>query len=257
MQSLKGKIILITGASAGIGHACSHQFAALGAKLILAARRRDKLEALAQSLHDQYNAEIFVATMDVANQAQVSDFYKKLPQDWQQVDILVNNAGMALGLDTIQEGDLEDWSQMIDANVKGLLYVTRLILPGMLARNSGHVINLGSISAYEVYRGGAVYCATKFAVRALSEGIKMDVHGSGIRVSEIDPGMVETEFSQVRFKGDSKRAETVYQGVNCLQAEDIADAIVYCATRPAHVDVRAIKIYPTDQTAAHMVKRND
>jgi 3-hydroxy acid dehydrogenase / malonic semialdehyde reductase len=195
--------------------------------------------------------------LDVADLREVQVAFSYLPKDFQAIDILINNAGLARGLDKVQEGKTPDWDAMINTNVKGLLYVTREVLPGMLARNQGHVVNIGSIAGYEVYSGGTVYCATKFALRALSDGIKMDVHGSQIRVSEVDPGMVKTEFSDVRFEKGDKRIRNVYKGVNYLKAKDVADAIIFCVTRPPHVDIRAIKIYPTDQTAAHMVRRDD
>ncbi len=257
MQPLKDKVVLITGASAGIGRACAEQFAAFGAKLVLTARRESLLAELAKELQTKHQVEVLVEHLDVSDQVQVSRFIKNLPQKWQSIDILLNNAGLALGLEKIQDGTAEDWDRMIDTNVKGVLYMTKAVLPSMLARNSGHIINIGSISAYEVYSGGVAYCATKFALRALSDGTKMDVHGSAIRVSEVDPGMVDTEFSVTRFKGDQKRADSVYQGTGNLSADDIADAVIYCATRPKHVDVRVIKIYPTDQTATHMLRRDD
>ena len=257
MLSLRNKVVLITGASAGIGRACAKQFAALGARLILTARRPKLLEALADELKKEHATETFLAALDVTHLTQVKEFFANLPSEWQAIDVLINNAGLALGSDKVQDGVEEDWDVMIDTNVKGLLYITKQTLALMLPRNSGHIINLGSISGFEVYPGGAVYCASKFAVRAISDGIKMDVHGSAIRVSEIDAGMVKTDFSRVRFSGDEKRSEAVYAGVNYLVAEDIADAVIYCATRPLHVDIRNLKIMPTDQTAPHMVKRHE
>jgi 3-hydroxy acid dehydrogenase / malonic semialdehyde reductase len=255
MQDLKGKCVFITGASSGIGEACARQFAALGAKLLLCARRTERLSELARTIAKEHQVAIHYFTCDVRDRVQVTDAFKALPTPWQQVDILVNNAGLALEAQKLQDGDPTDWEQMLDTNVKGLLYVTKAVLPGMLERNSGHIINIGSVAGVEVYPGGAVYCASKFAVRALSDGIKTDVHGSNIRVSEVQPGMVETEFSNVRFKGNAQRADKVYQGFQPLTADDIADTIVYCATRPAHVDVRRLWVMPTAQTSATLCHR--
>lgn len=250
------KTVLITGATAGIGQATARQFAALGMKLIITGRRQSLLEQEARQLAEQYWIDVHTMAFDVADKASVHQAFQNLPSEWQNIDVLVNNAGLALGLDKLTEADENDWDRVIDTNIKGLLYVTRQVLPGMVARNAGHVINLGSIAGYEVYPGGAVYCATKFAVRGISTGIKMDVHGTNIRVTEIDPGIVKTDFSKVRFHQDEKRAEAVYAGVDCLTANDIADAIVYCATRPAHVNIRVLHINPTAQTAGHMLKRD-
>lgn len=249
--------VLITGASSGIGRATAEQFAKEGAKLLLLSRSRDKLEALAQELKQQFATESHCVSVDVQDREAVEAAMAKLPEEWRAIDVLVNNAGLALGLESVQEGRVDHWEQMIDTNIKGLLYVTRFVLQQMVKRKKGHVINIGSISAWQVYAGGVVYCATKFAVRALTDGIKMDVHGTPIRTTCIDPGMVETEFSKVRFEGDSDRAKSVYEGTTPLRGEDIAEAILYAATRPAHVDVREILIYPTDQTAAHMCYRGE
>lgn len=256
MQLSSQKCVLITGASSGIGRACAVAFAQAGAKrLILSARRAAALSALSDELSKTYGATCFILPLDVQDHAAVKHALTHLPQDWQSIDILINNAGLALGLDKVQGGDVAQWDQMIDTNIKGLLYVTRYVLPGMVSRRAGHIINIGSISAHQVYPAGSVYCATKFAVRALSEGIKMDVHGTPIRVSSVDPGMVDTAFSTVRFSGDEQKAAAVYRGMTPLAPEDIADAVLYCATRPAHVNVREIKLYPTDQTAALMCHR--
>ncbi len=250
-----GKTVFITGASAGIGAACAKQFASAGARLLLCARRDDKLSALANELRQQFAVEINTVQLDVSDRVAVDQVLSSLPSEWQQIDVLVNNAGLAKGLEKIHEGVIDEWEQMIDINIKGLLYVTKHVLAGMVERQQGQIINIGSISGYQVYSGGVVYCATKFAVRALTEGLKMDVHGTPIRVSEVNPGMVETEFSAVRFSGDAKRAESVYADVVPLQAADVADAVLYCATRPAHVNIREIKVYPTAQTAAHLLHR--
>lgn len=255
MSMLKNKIVFITGASSGIGSACAKLFAKAGAHLLLCARRLDILQQLAEQLVSEYDIHAHVFKLDVSKPVEVKEAIKALPDEWKKVDILMNNAGLAAGLEPIQEGNLSDWEEMIDTNVKGLLYVTREILPFMVDRNSGHIINLGSIAGHEVYPKGAVYCATKHAVNALSQGLRLDLFGTKIRVSTIDPGAVETNFSMVRFKGDLKRVEAVYEGMEPLTPEDIADAALYCATRPAHVNISEIIIMPTDQASATMVAR--
>lgn len=249
------KCVFITGASSGIGRSCAEEFAKIGAKLLLCARREDKLLEVANDLQQRYSVDVHTVTLDVSDADAVEHALSRLPTEWQAIDVLVNNAGLALGLDKIQTGKLDDWKTMIDINVKGLLYVTRLVLQNMLKRNQGHIINIGSISSHQVYQGGAVYCATKFAVKAISEGLKMDIYDSPIRVSSVDPGMVRTEFSNVRFSGDQEKSDAVYKGLTPLSPEDVAEAVVFCATRPPHVDVREIKIYPTAQTHALMSYR--
>lgn len=244
---LENKTVLITGASFGIGEATAHAFAKAGARVIISARTQSKLEELQKQLQDKYQADVCVMAMDVRDRNVVATSVKSLQEEWQAIDILVNNAGLAVGLDPIVDADLDDWDRMIDTNVKGLLYVTHYVLKGMIARNQGHVINLGSVSSYEVYPGGTVYCATKFAVRAISQGTKMEVHGTPIRVTEIDPGMADTEFSLTRFKGDRERADNVYKNMHALTAADVADAILYAAICPAHVNVRNLMVVPTDQ----------
>jgi len=254
---LKNKIVFITGASSGIGAACAHQFAQSGANLLLCARRIEKLQEAAASLQDKYGVKVHCFQLDVRDAAAVSASLKSLPAEWKTIDILVNNAGLAAGLDTLQEGSLEDWEAMIDTNVKGLLYVTKEIVQGMIERNSGHIINIGSVAGHYVYPKGAVYCATKYAVNALTNGLRMDLFGKKIRVSTIDPGAVETNFSLIRFKGDSSSAAAVYEGMDPLSPEDVADAVLYCATRPPHVNISEVIIMPTDQAAATMVARKD
>jgi len=249
--------VFITGASSGIGRSCAEQFAKLGAKLLLCARREDRLNTLANELTQSYGVSVHILTLDISDASAVESALNQLPAEWQAIDVLVNNAGLALGLDKIQTGKLSDWESMININVKGLLYVTRLVLQDMLKRNQGHIINIGSISSHQVYQGGAVYCATKFAVKAISNGLKMDVHDTPIRVSSVDPGMVRTEFSEVRFGGDQEKSDAVYKGLTPLSPDDVAEAVVFCATRPAHVDVREIKIYPTAQTHALMSYREE
>lgn len=254
-MTFKNKTVLITGASSGIGAACAKYFAQANAKLLLCARRLDILQSMTVQLQNAYGIEIYPFQLDVSNHDEVKSIFSSLPQAWKDIDILVNNAGLAAGFDPIQNGDINDWEAMINTNVKGLLYVTRETLPQMIVKNSGHIINIGSIAGHQVYPNGAVYCASKYAVKALSEGLRMDLLGTKIRVSSVDPGAVETNFSLVRFKGDSKRAETVYQGIEALSANDIADAVFYCATRPPHVNISELIIMPTDQASATLISR--
>lgn len=252
---LKDKIVLITGASSGIGKACAKRFAMQGAHLLICARRLDVLQDLAMQLQQQYACKVHAFALDVSSRKAVSEALAALPPPLQAIDVLINNAGLAAGLEFLQAGNIDDWEEMIDTNVKGLLYVTRAVLPGMLERHKGHVINLGSIAGHEVYPKGVVYCATKHAVNALSRGLRMDVLGSNIRVTSIDPGAVETEFSLVRFKGDRERAKAVYSGMKPLSPEDVADAILYCASCPPHVNVSELILMPTAQAAATMTFR--
>jgi 3-hydroxy acid dehydrogenase / malonic semialdehyde reductase len=255
MYSLKNRIVLITGASSGIGRSCARAFAEQESRLILAARRTDRLNELAKELKRKPGEDILLLMLDVRDQPAVERTVHGLKAEWAGIDVLINNAGLSRGLDKIHEGKLEDWEEMIDANIKGLLYVSRAVIPGMLKRGQGHVINIGSIAGYEVYPGGNVYCATKFAVRALSKGMRIDLNGTPIRVSEVAPGMVETEFSLVRFHGDKERAGKVYQGLTPLSPDDIADAAVYCATRPPHVDIESMIVMPTAQASTTLVNR--
>jgi 3-hydroxy acid dehydrogenase/malonic semialdehyde reductase len=246
---------LITGASSGIGLACAQLLAEQNMNLILISRRKERLEELAKTLKDNHGVEVKIVSLDVQNPESIPSLLQAI--EGMSVDILINSAGLALGLEKVQEGNLEHWNQMIDTNVKGLLYMTRAILPLMLHHNRGHVINIGSISAHGVYPGGSVYCATKHAVKALTEGLKMEVHGTAIRVTEIDPGLVETEFSQVRFEGDQGKARAVYEGMTPLTARDIAETVLFCITRPAHVNILEMKIYPTDQSALHLIHKQN
>jgi 3-hydroxy acid dehydrogenase/malonic semialdehyde reductase len=249
--------VLITGASAGIGEACARAFAAAGARLVLTARRRARLEALAAELRDAHGTESLLLALDVRDREAVSAAIGGLPAEWAAVDVLVNNAGLARGTDKAQNGDPAQWDDVIQTNVNGLLYMTRAVTPGMVERGRGHVINLGSVAGHEVYPGGAVYCATKHAVGAITKGLRMDLLGTGLRVSTVDPGMVETEFSVVRFGGDQERADKVYRGMTPLTPADIADTILWVATRPPHVNVDEIIIKPTDQASATMVHRTE
>jgi 3-hydroxy acid dehydrogenase / malonic semialdehyde reductase len=255
MVSIQEQVVLITGASSGIGASCAKMFAQEGASLILAARRRDKLEAVATEIKAAYQSRIYLLDMDVSDRTAVETALASLPESWRNVDILVNNAGLSRGLDKLQEGSIQNWEEMIDTNVKGVLYVTRSLLPRMVERNQGHVINIGSIAGHQTYPGGNVYCATKAAVRALSEGLKMDLLGTPIRVSSVDPGTVETDFSKVRFRGDTEKANKVYQGMNPLTPDDIAEIVVFCATRPVNVNMSEVLVLATDQSSATMVNR--
>jgi NADP-dependent 3-hydroxy acid dehydrogenase YdfG len=249
--------VLITGASAGIGAACARAFAAAGARLVLTARRADRLESLAEELRAAHGTDLLLLAFDVRDAGVVSRVLEDLPPEWRAIDVLVNNAGLSRGLDRVHEAELRDWEEMIDTNVKGVLYVTRAVLPGMVERGRGHVINLGSIAGREVYTGGSVYCATKSALDTITTGLRLDLFGTPVRVTAVLPGAVETEFSVVRFRGDEERAATVYEGYQPLTADDIADTILYAATRPPHVNVDEILIKPTAQARAGMVHKGE
>jgi len=251
-MDLSGSVICVTGASSGIGAACAAAFAARGCRLLLSARRMERLEEVAAGLEREYRVEVRLDRLDVRDRAAVESWASRLRPPWSGVRVLVNNAGLARGLAPLHEGAIDDWEEMVDTNLKGLLYVSRAVLPGMVERGLGHVINIGSIAGHEVYPGGNVYCATKHAVAAVTRGLGIDLLGSGVRVSSVDPGMVETEFSRVRFHGDIDRADSVYRGLDALTAADVADAVVFCATRPAHANVREMILMPTAQaTAVH------
>jgi serine 3-dehydrogenase len=255
MISLQNQIILITGASSGIGAACARVFASAGAKLILAARRWERLQQLGNTLTKERNVEVHLLHLDVRDRSAVESAISSLPAPWSDIDILINNAGLSRGLDKLQEGDIQGWEEMIDTNIKGLLYVTRYVVPGMVKRDRGHIVNLGSIAGHQTYPGGNIYCATKAAVRAISEGLKQDLLGTRVRVTSIDPGMVETEFSDVRFYGDTARADKVYQGVTPLTGDDVADVILFCVTRSPHVNINELILMPLDQASATLVHR--
>ncbi len=254
-MNLKGSTILITGASSGIGLECANVFAETGARLVLIARRIERLNELAKRLKTTFGTESLCITLDVRDRKQVMDTLMNLPEAWCDVDVLINNAGLSLGMDFIQDGNIDDWEEMIDANVKGLLYVTRALLPHMVERKQGMIINMGSAAGREVYQKGNIYAATKHAVRALSKAIFRDTNGKNIRVCNIDPGMVETEFSEIRFRGDKERAKAVYQGLTALSARDIADVVLFCATRPPHVTLHDIQIMPTAQATTWIAHR--
>jgi 3-hydroxy acid dehydrogenase/malonic semialdehyde reductase len=253
--SLKDRIVFITGASAGIGAACARGFAAEGAKLLLAARRVERLEAMIAELRQAGAAAVRNFKLDVQDREAVERALAELPEEWREIDVLVNNAGLSRGLDKVWEGKPEDWEEMIDTNVKGVLYVTRAIVPGMVARGRGHVINLGSTAGEIPYPGGAVYCASKAAVKFINDGLREDLLGTPVRVTSVDPGMVETEFAEVRFRGDSGRAAKVYQGVIPLTPDDVADAIVWSATRPAHVNIAHVLMTTIDQANSLLFNR--
>lgn len=250
MQPLKNKIVFITGASSGIGQACAEQFAQLGCHLILSARRIERIQTLATQLSQQYTVRALPIELDVRNKLAVVHSIESLTQDWQNIDILINNAGLALDSVPLQQGSLENWETMIQTNINGLLYVTHTVLQGMLLRNAGHIINISSVAGHDHYPLGNVYSATKHAVRALSKSLRLDLLGSKIRVSDVAPGAVNTEFSTVRWK-DKERADTFYEDFTPLQANDIADAIIYCASRPPHVSIAELVIYPTDQASVN------
>ncbi|HXI65512.1 MAG TPA: SDR family NAD(P)-dependent oxidoreductase [Gemmatimonadales bacterium] len=256
MSRIKGKLILVTGASSGIGEACARRFAAEGANLVLWARRADRLERVAAELGTAHRVSLSVAVVDVRDRPAVNRAADALVRADRVPDVLINNAGLASGMAKIQDGDPEDWDRMIDTNVKGLLNVTRAILPHMVARRRGHVVNIGSTAGHMTYPMGNVYNATKFGVRALTEGMNLDVAGTPIRVSAVDPGFVETEFSEVRFHGDAERAKAVYQGFTPLRADDVADAIAYVLNLPEHVNILDLVIMPTAQRNVYVVDRS-
>lgn len=247
------KTALVTGATSGIGRATAQILAKNNYKIILCGRREDRLTALEKELSEY--TEIHTLSFDVRDKKAVFESINSLPEAFSTIDILINNAGNAHGLDPIQTGDLDDWDAMIDINVKGLLYVSKTIIPQMIERKSGHIINIGSIAGKEVYPNGNVYCASKHAVDALNQSMRMDLNPYGIRVGAIHPGMVETEFSEVRFKGDTDRASTVYKDIKALQAEDIADIIYFVVSRPSHVNIGDLVVFPTAQASATIVNR--
>ena len=256
MISLRDKLVFITGASSGIGRATARIFAEQGARLLLCARRIDKLTELARELAAlDSEPEVFTFRLDVQDPLAVNETLANLPEEWRKIDILVNNAGLSRGLVKLQEDDPQNWEEMIDTNVKGLLYVTRAIVPGMLTRGAGHIINMGSTAGHQTYANGAVYCATKAAEKAISEGLRIDLIGTPVRVTSIDPGMVETDFSLVRFRGDEAKAAKVYQDITPLQPEDIADAILWAATRPLHVSIHTVVMTSIDQANSTVFNR--
>lgn len=257
MSVMKDKIVFISGSSSGIGKACAYRFAGEGARLILCARREEKLGEVAQNLRLEFGTDVYYFALDVRDRDAVKESIDAIPVDWKSIDILINNAGLARGFSKLHEGSIDDWEEMIDTNIKGLLYMTRKIVPQMIERGRGDIINIGSIAGHEVYPNGAVYCASKHAVDALTRGLRMDLAGIPLRVSTVDPGMVETEFSIVRFHGNHKKADSVYQGLKPLAAGDIAETVFFCASRPPHVQIAEIVIFPTAQKSSTIVHREN
>ena len=254
-MSLKEKIVFITGASSGIGAATALAFASQGVRLLLAARRAGKLAQVASLALERGAATVHSIDLDVRDHRAVQNAIDTPPPEWAQIDVLVNNAGLSRGLDKLYMGKIEDWDEMIDTNVKGLLYVTRAVVPGMVVRGRGHVVNLGSTAGEFTYPGGAVYCASKAAERAINDGLRQDLLGTPVRVTSVDPGMVETDFSLVRFRGDAERAAKVYKGVTPLTPEDVADAILWAVSRPAHVNIARVSLTSVDQANSLLFHR--
>jgi 3-hydroxy acid dehydrogenase / malonic semialdehyde reductase len=253
---LNGRVVFITGASAGIGAACAFAFAAEGARLLLAARRVERLRMMQARLMEAGAKDVLMLALDVRERATVERAIAALPGKWGAIDVLVNNAGLSRGLDKLYAGKVSDWEEMIDTNVKGLLYVTRAVVPGMVERGRGHVISLGSTAGEIAYPNGAVYCGTKAAEKLINDGLREDLLGTPVRVTSVDPGMVETDFSKVRFHGDEARAAKVYQGLTPLTPEDVADAIVWAATRPAHVNIARVSMTTIDQANSLLFNRS-
>jgi NADP-dependent 3-hydroxy acid dehydrogenase YdfG len=254
-MSLKGKLVFITGASAGIGAATALAFAAEGARLLLAARRAGKLAQVASEALERGAAGVHSIGLDVRDRRAVQNAIDALPEEWAEIDVLVNNAGLSRGMDKLYMGSVEDWDEMIDTNVKGLLYVTRAVVPGMVVRGRGHVVNMGSTAGEITYPNGAVYCATKAAEKAINDGLREDVLGTPVRVTSIDPGMVETDFSLIRFHGDEEKAAKVYKGLTPLTPEDVAETIVWVASRPAHVNIARISLTTIHQANSLLFHR--
>ena len=250
------KTVLITGASSGIGEGCARKFASQGARLILNSRSTDKLTALAEELKEKYDAECYVMPFDVCNREAAAAALNALPQEWKSIDVLINNAGLAIGVDKEHEGSLDEWDVMIDTNIKALLSMTRLVVPGMVERGRGHIINIGSIAGDAAYPGGSVYCATKAAVKALSDGLRIDLVDTPLRVTNIKPGLVETNFSVVRFRGDKEKADNVYRGIKPLNGDDIAEVAYFAASAPEHMQVAEILVMPTYQATGSIVSKN-
>ena len=257
MDRLKDRVVFVTGASSGIGAACAREFARYGARLLVAARRLDRLAALQEELLDLGAPAARAEQLDVRDAEAVARLVQDLPEEWQEVEVLVNNAGLSRGLSPLHEGLLDDWNEMIDTNVKGLLHVNRAVVPLMVRRGRGTVVHIGSIAGHEVYPGGNVYCGTKHAVRGITGALRLDLLGSGVRVCSVDPGMVQTEFSEVRFHGDRERAAAVYRGTTALSAQDVAEVVYFAASRPDHVDLAEVLLLPTDQASATSVHRRE
>lgn len=254
---MKGKNIFITGATSGIGEGCARKFAAMGSNLILNGRNTEKLEKLQQELTTTYGIEVLTLPFDVRDRAAMRQAVDSLPGKWRDIDVLINNAGLVIGMDKEFEGSLDEWDVVIDTNIKALLAMTRMIVPGMIARGCGHIINIGSIAGDAAYAGGSVYCATKAAVKALSDGLRIDLVDTPLRVTNIKPGMVETNFSVIRFRGDQQKADAVYEGLKPLTGDDIADVVYYAASAPAHIQIAEVLVMPTNQATGTVCYRNN
>ena len=248
------KTVLITGATSGIGLACARKFSQNGDRLILTGRNEQRLKEICKELREK-GTEVLTLVFDVRNRKIAEKLMAELPEEWKKIDVLVNNAGLAIGLDKEYEGNLDEWETVIDTNIKGLLTMTRLVVPGMVERNSGHIINIGSVAGDAAYAGGNVYCATKTAVKALTDGLRIDVADTAIRVTNLKPGLVETNFSNVRFRGDNERADSLYRGIKPLVGDDIADVAVYAANAPEHVQIAEVLILATHQASANLIVR--
>jgi NADP-dependent 3-hydroxy acid dehydrogenase YdfG len=257
MKSLKGKFVFITGATSGIGKASAYAFAQKGANVIICARRLNMVNEIAEDIRKKFEVKVHAFRLDVSKRDEVNKAIDALPEDFKKIDILINNAGLGRGLNKFYEDNPDGWEEMIDTNIKGLLYVTHFILPGMIERKSGHIINIGSIAGREAYPKGAVYCASKHAVDAITRSLRMDLIDKNILVSTIDAGLVETEFSKVRFYGDEEKAKNIYKGLTPLTGEDVAEAIIFCATRPAHVNIAEITLLAARQASATVVYREE
>ncbi|KAA6343828.1 NADP-dependent 3-hydroxy acid dehydrogenase YdfG [termite gut metagenome] len=252
---MTGKIVLITGASSGIGEGCARKFASQGANVILNARNVSKLETLKQELEAAYGIRAFLLPIDVRDRSAMAKALDSLPKDWKNIDILINNAGLVIGVDKEYEGNLDEWDIVIDTNIKGLLAMTRMVVPGMIERQSGHIINIGSIAGDAAYAGGSVYCATKAAVKALSDGLRIDLVDTPLRVTNIKPGMTETNFSVVRYRGDKQTADNFYKGMRPLTGDDIAETVYYVASVPAHIQIAEVLLMPANQATATIVHK--
>lgn len=255
MESIKGKKVFITGVTSGIGKSCVYALAKEGADLIISARRKNLLDEIVKDVKLKYNVNVYAFQLDVSKKKEVDNAVNALPDEWKKIDILINNAGMGRGMNKLYEDNPDGWEEMIDTNIKGLLYVTNAIIHQMVERKEGHIINIGSIAGHEAYPRGAVYCATKHAVNAITKSLRMDVMDKNIRVSTIDPGLVQTGFSKVRFYGDEEKADAVYKGYTPLSPDDIADAVVYVATRPKHVNIAQMIVFPTAQSSSTLVHK--
>ncbi|MGE5433098.1 MAG: SDR family oxidoreductase [Syntrophomonadaceae bacterium] len=250
MESLKNKIVFITGATSGIGKACAEEFAKAGSNLILCARRLELLNSTSEQIRKEFGVKVYDFQLDVRHRKAVEAAIDSLPEEWKNIDILVNNAGLAIGMNKFYEDNPDNWEPMIDTNIKGFLYIARAVVPLMVKRNSGHIINMGSIAGQQAYPKGAIYCATKHAVDAVTKSLRMDLVETKVKVSSIDPGMVETNFSVIRFEGDEEKARNVYRGLDPLVGKDIAETVVFMASRPPHVVIADVVIYPVHQASA-------